>query len=197
MNGEYYINAEGYLVWVADYHNAQWLVKVIECPNCKEWRGEMFCPSNGRTRPITCLCDGPVCHHCGRTKLHKPGTDIVTATLQIWYVPPFYGLLGCGDCVTAVLAGLLYAAPNASISPPPGRVAAHWQSRLESDEGGRNWVRYAENIRQYKRQSGDIGVSFPCATGWSCHDCPAPVCRVEQAITALSHRSIEHRGGGA
>ena len=49
--GAMYINRDGYLVWPADYHNARWLVKVNDCGECGEYRGEMFCPNTGETRP--------------------------------------------------------------------------------------------------------------------------------------------------
>lgn len=184
--GAMYINRDGYLVWPADYHNARCLVKVSDCGECGEYRGEMFCPNTGETRPITCLCDGALCPHCGKTKLHKGGTDIVTRSWHIYFLPPFYARLGCGDCVPAVLSRLLEAAQGAYRIHATTQGAAYWQSRLASDEGGRNWIRYAENIRRYRHQSGSDNSSAPCVMGWSCHSCAVGDCRVQKAIAALS-----------
>ena len=184
--GAMYINRDGYLVWPADYHNARWLVKVNDCGECGEYRGEMFCPNTGETRPITCLCDGALCPHCGKTKLHKGGTDIVTRSWHIYFLPPFYARLGCGDCVGKVLARLAEARRRPYHLPAMARGAAFWHTRFASDEGGRNWVRWAENIRQYRHQSGCESSTIGCTASQSCHFCRERPCRVQETLALLS-----------
>ena len=74
-------------IWTVSYGSAQYIAKVRKCEVCGKYRGEMFSPETSESLPITCLCQGFLCHRCKKHNTYRRGTEIMDEKRKIWHVP--------------------------------------------------------------------------------------------------------------
>jgi hypothetical protein len=48
---------------------------------------------------VLCLCDGPLCKHCGKNRILRPiSSHYDEKDNSLWHMPYFGGLIPCDEC---------------------------------------------------------------------------------------------------
>ena len=81
--------------------------KLFRCETCGEWTGivnRRLLSSDQQTEldsftAVLCRCDGPLCHRCGKNRIHRPISNCYhEADDSVWHVPYFAGMRPCEVC---------------------------------------------------------------------------------------------------